>query len=264
MTTLCTCWKLTRKDAAVFTFTDHDKDLTIGGVTYKSAVGFVPSAIQRTTELQADNQQFAGIIDDDSIQADELRTGKFDGARVEVIEADWSAQTLARTLYKGFLGEVEIVGKQYNVTAYSLEAELQKPIGRTIALRCDADLGDTRCGYTLSADSLTVTTVVSRLAFIDVALSAADGHYNGGKITWLTGDNAGLTFDVKRYVASTDTVELYEPLPYSAQIGDTANIYRGCDKTFETCRDTFSNQDNFRGFNYLPGVKDLISGKVSG
>ena len=40
------------------------------------------------------------------------------------------------------------------------------------------------------------------------------------------------------------------------------DLYRGCDKTFETCRDTFSNSVNFRGFPYIPGISDLISGQT--
>ena len=27
----------------------------------------------------------------------------------------------------------------------------------------------------------------------------------------------------------------------------------GCDKSFTTCRDTFANGDNFRGFPHIPG-----------
>lgn len=263
MSTLAAGWKVTRTDSTVFAFTDHDQDRTVGGVTYKSAIGFVPSAIERGTELKSDNQIMRGIIDSVDITAADLRTGKWDGARVEIIEFNWLTQTKARDLLVGFLGGVELIDNQYSATLVSMEYELQKPIGRTIQLRCDADLGDTRCGYTLTSDSLTVTTVTSRLSFIDTALTAADSYYNGGKLVWLTGDNAGLTFDVKKYASATDTVDLYEPTPYAIQVGDTANIFRGCDKTFETCRDDFSNVDNFRGFNHLPGIKDLIGGNVT-
>ena len=263
MTAIAQCWKVTRTDATVFAFTDHDVDLTVGGVLYESAIGFVPSAIERGTTLAADNQELSGLIDSDSITAADLRTGKWDGARVEIIEVDWTTETKLRTVVKGFLGQVEIADNQYSATLTSLEAELAKPVGRTVALRCDADLGDTRCGYSLSADTGSVTTVVSRLSVQDSALTAADGHYNGGKVTFTSGGNNGLTADIKRYVAATDTVELFEPLPYDLQIGDTFNVYQGCDKTMETCRDTFSNLDNFRGFPHLPGVKDMVGGSVS-
>ncbi len=38
--TLATCWKLTRTDSVVMGFTDHDRDLVVGAVTYVAATGF--------------------------------------------------------------------------------------------------------------------------------------------------------------------------------------------------------------------------------
>ena len=264
MTTLCNCWKITREDAEVYAFTDHDRDLTVGGVNYLSALGFVPSAVERSSDLTADNQTLAGIIDDATITAADLRTGKWDGARVEIIEVDWETATKERTLLVGFLGSVEIKSGQYSATLTSLEAELQKPIGRTVQLRCDADLGDSRCGYSLTADSATATVINNDLSFTATSLTAADAAYNGGKLTWTTGAaNDGLTFDVKRYVAATKTIELYEPTPYTIQASDPFDIYLGCDKTMETCRDTFSNIDNFRAFPHLPGIKEIVAGNTT-
>lgn len=261
MTTLVNCWKVTRRDTTVQGFTDHDADLTIGGVTYKSAVGFVPSSVGRSTEITADTQQLVGIINSDDLSADDLRAGVYTGARVEIFHADWSTSAKVRTLLVGHLGEVEISGKQYSATLNSLEHELAKPAVRIVSTRCDADLGDSRCGYTLTPDNGTVTSITSaRRVFIDTSLSAADGHYNGGKVTWVTGDNAGRLMDVKKYTASTDTVELYEPLPDDIAIGDTYTITQGCDKTFATCVDDFSNGANFRGFPHIPGFSDLIGG----
>lgn len=261
MTTLATCWKVTRTDAQVFAFTDHDRDLTVDGIDYESAIGFVPSAVARTSELQADNQTLSGIIDSASITQADLRTGKWSGARVEIIEADWTTSTKVRTLLVGYLGTVTITGDQYAADLASIEMQLAKPVGRTIQLRCDATLGDARCGYTLTPDSLTVTSVTSTLEFDDSGLVSTDDHYNAGKITWLTGNNAGLTSDIKRSQAGT-AIELWEPVPYTIQVGDTASIYRGCDKTFETCRDTFSNAERFRGFPFVPSIKDIVSGEV--
>ena len=36
-------------------------------------------------------------------------------------------------------------------------------------------------------------------------------------------------------------------------VGATANVYPGCDHTFETCRDQFNNEENFGGFPWIPG-----------
>ena len=263
MTTRAQCWKVTRTDAQVFAFTDHDEDLTVGGVTYLSSIGFVPSAIERNTELTTANQTLSGIIDNATITPGDLRSGKWDSARVEIIEADWKTETKLRTLLVGHLGSVDIVGEQYSAVLNSIEAELQKPIGRTVQLRCDANLGDTRCQFALTPESTTVTLVNSNLSFVDTALVQTDARYNGGKLVWTSGLNVGLTFDVKRYQSAGTIVELYEPTPYEINIGDTADIYQGCDKTIDTCRDTFANIENFRGFPYLPGVRAILGGRVA-
>lgn len=264
MTTLATCWKITRRDATIEGYTDHDANLTVSGVTYLSSAGYAPSAIERSSDMQADNQELRGIIDNDNITDAELLAGVYDGARVEVLLVDWSTQTLVTKLLVGHLGEVSISENEYSVTLKSIEAELSKPIGRVFGLRCDADLGDSRCGYSLTADAGEVDTVTtSRRVWTDTGRSEADDYYTGGKVEWLTGANAGRVMDVKHYTLATQTIELFEPMASDIAPGDTYEISRGCDKTFATCRDTFSNVENFRGFPYIPGVSDLISGESS-
>ena len=140
---------------------------------------------------------------------------------------------------------------------------MAKPIGRTYGTRCDADLGDARCGYSLSADSGAVASVtMAKRVFVDTGRSVADGYYDGEKVIWTSGANAGRTMDVKKYTLSTQTIELFEPMASGIAASDTYDLYRGCDKTFETCRDTSSNSVNFRGFPYIPGISDLISGQT--
>lgn len=263
MTTLATCWKITRRDTTVLGFTDHDAPLTVGATTYEPTAGYVPSSIDRNTGLSADNLQLAGVIDSVEISDGDLRNGLYTGARVEIFTVDWTnpAAGAVSVLHVGHLGEVSITGSQYTATLLSLENELRKPALRIVSAQCDADLGDTRCGFTLLTDTGSVTSVSeARRVFIDTSRTEADGHYNGGLITWTSGANNGRSMDVKRYVSATDTIELYEPLPDDIAVSDNYNITRGCDKTFATCVNTFANGDNFRGFPHVPGVSDLLGG----
>ena len=39
VTTLATCWRLTRKDGIVLGFTDHDEALTFDGTSFEAASG---------------------------------------------------------------------------------------------------------------------------------------------------------------------------------------------------------------------------------
>ena len=263
MTTHATATKIIRRDTTVEGYTDHDVDLVIGGVTYRASAGYTSGAIERTSDLSAGTSEIVGIIDNVNLSESDLRAGVYDGARVEIRLVDWKTETVVAVLLVGHLGLVEIVDGEYRATLDSIESELRKPIGRIFGLRCDADLGDSRCGVTLSADSGTVATVTTaRRVFSDTGRTEADGHYDGGKVTWLTGANAGRVMDVKKYTLSSQTIELFEPMPSDIAASDTYTVTRGCDKTFETCRDTFSNVVNFRGYPYIPGVSDILSGQT--
>ena len=46
-TTLCWCWRLTRRDGIRFGFTDHDRDVVFDGTTFEAAAGFTASEIGR-------------------------------------------------------------------------------------------------------------------------------------------------------------------------------------------------------------------------
>ncbi|MFN7451682.1 MAG: DUF2163 domain-containing protein, partial [Alphaproteobacteria bacterium] len=64
VTTLATCWKVTRRDGAVLGFTDHDKTLTFQGVTYKAQTGMTPTAVSSSLGLAVDNLDIEGMLSD--------------------------------------------------------------------------------------------------------------------------------------------------------------------------------------------------------
>jgi len=43
-------------------------------------------------------------------------------------------------------------------------------------------------------------------------------------------------------------------------VGDAYSLIPGCDKLLTTCRDKFSNVDNFRGEPHLPGMDAILRG----
>ena len=261
-TTLATCWLITLADATVQGYTDHDTDLTVAAQLYTAAVGYLPSAIQNNVELSPDNLDIQGIIDDAGIKEADLLAGRYDYAAIEIFTVDYTdvASGRVQTLIKGKLGRVSLSQGQFTAELNSLASQLSQNIGRTFSTLCDADLGDTRCGYSLSADSAAVSSVDDQRVFYDSALGQTDDYYNGGKVTWLTGDNTDYVMDVKDYTASTGRIELYEPMPFTIVFADTADIVRGCDKTKTTCLNTFSNYDNFRGAPDIPGLQKLMAG----
>ena len=84
VTMLATCWKLTRRDSAVFGFTDHDLDIIFESTTYKAATGFTPSAIKNTGSLSVDNLDVEGMLSSGSIVESDILAGLYDFAEVEI------------------------------------------------------------------------------------------------------------------------------------------------------------------------------------
>ena len=267
-TTIATCWLLTLTDATVFGFTDHDTDLTVSAQLYTAAIGYLPSAIQNNVELSPDNMDVKGIIDDAGIKQADLLAGRFDYCEIEIFTVDYLnvAGGRVQTLIKGKLGKASVSQGQFTAELNSLASQLSQNIGRTFTTLCDADLGDSRCnpgdGYTLVADSVDVTSVDDKRNFYDSTLGQTDDYYNGGKVTWLTGDNDNYVMDVKDYTSGSGKFELYEAMPFTIQVGDTADIVRGCNKVgrLGDCKLVFDNYDNFRGFEDIPGMQKLMEG----
>jgi uncharacterized phage protein (TIGR02218 family) len=129
---------------------------------------------------------------------------------------------------------------------------------------CDADLGDARCGVTLASFTVTgtITGVTSKRAFADSGRAEADGYFDGGLITWTTGNNAGLAMEVKTFLNAGGAIALQLPMPFTVQVGDEYSMSAGCDKAQATCIATFANGVNFQGFPHLPGLHRLVSGEA--
>lgn len=153
VTSLCTCWHLTRQDGTEYHFTDHDQDVVYDGDTYTSAYGYNRTAIANDSSLAVDNLDLVGILDSTEISAEELRAGLFDYAQVEIFLINWAdtADGIIK-MRKGFLGEVTIT--QTGIFKAELRGLTQLLSQRVVDLytgTCRADLGDDKCGFVLEA-----------------------------------------------------------------------------------------------------------------
>jgi uncharacterized phage protein (TIGR02218 family) len=89
------------------------------------------------------------------------------------------------------------------------------------------------------------------------------GYFDNGKLTWLTGANAGLAMEIKTYTAIDGKFVLYLSMPYPIELGDTYTVVPGCKKRFkDDCQTKFSNTINFRGEPHVPGNDAML--KVGG
>lgn len=98
----------------------------------------------------------------------------------------------------------------------------------------------------------TVTHAYNRIQFTAAAMTEDAFFYNGGKLTWLTGKNAGISMEVSSFQGTPRTFHLLEMMNDPVEVGDTFEVTRGCLKTVAACRDTFNNIFNMRGFPFMP------------
>lgn len=150
--TLCLCWRLTRADGAVFGLTEHDDALDVDGVRYEPNAAAEAGVFTQTADLKPGRAAAGGALSLDAITEADLEVGLWDGARVEVFRVDWQRPDLGGVpVWSGFLSELSRNERGvFEAELVSLKAELERPVGRVLTRRCDAFLGDARCG--VSAD----------------------------------------------------------------------------------------------------------------
>lgn len=270
VTTLAFCWTVTREDGLVLGFTDHDMPLVLNGVVHDPQTGFNSSVAEAELGLQTGTMDLDGALKSDRISADDLRAGKYDRASVETWLVDWSNPVNRVLLRTAKIGRIEINGNAFKVELQSPAEAMDKRRGRLVRRRCDAELGDGRCGKNLTGPQYhgtgTVTGVTGAGDFTVSGLgSFATRWFEQGQIEWLSGANEGQVGQVAVHELSGALARLsvWLPLPKAVAAGDSFAITAGCDKHFATCKTKFSNGLNFQGFPHLPG-NDAVYTYVNG
>lgn len=266
-TTLATLWRVVRRDAEVFTFTDHDRDIVYGGETYVAALGYQRAAISSGADLAVDETELLGMLDSASIDPGELRAGVWDHAEVRIFAVNYTDLTQGELkLRRGRIGEVVALDDgTFRAELRGLAQPLQETVGSVYQPECRADLGDAKCkinlafgaGWTQEAAIETVTN--STTLVMPSSLSGyADAYFTGGVVIWQDGTNAGVAREVLTWVQSTRTLTLFSPPPFTPEAGDTLHLQPGCDKRKATCQGTFNNYLNFRGEPFVPGANAIL------
>lgn len=277
VTTLAICWRVVRKDGDLILGTTCDKNVTVAtgdlAGTYSSAAGITGSNISSNSDLSVDNMEVVGkvIAEDDlsitDLRASDIEAGLFDDARVIIFMTNWVDPTRGiLTLRDGNIGGITRTSEgRYTSELRGLSQRLRQNLIQTYSVTCNAELGDARCKFPLSTATAsgTVDAVTDRATFDSTLSGIASGLdvFIGGLLTWVTGDNAGFSMEVKHdgNPSGLGSMKLYEPMPNDIQVGDTFSVSPGCDKTIETCRDRFDNIVNFRGYGVLVPGRNKIA-----
>ena len=257
LTTLAFIWRIDRRDGITLGLTSHDRDLVIGGLTYRAAPGMIPSAIERQDGFDPDSIELSGALTSDAITQDDLAAGRWDGATLRVSAVNWEAPEVDPLfLVRGELGMVETGEGGFSAELRGPAALLEAPVVEETTPECRAALGDRRCGVDMAGRRRFARVVAVSGMAVTVDVSAADGAYVAGTLRWLDGANSGIE---SRVVASSGAGLSLRESPYFAVLpGTRVELIEGCDRRFATCVNRFANAANFRGEPHLPG-NDLLT-----
>lgn len=126
--------KLTRQDATIKAFTDHDIDISFddgtGARTYTPDDGMTGSAISSLFESQVDELEVTAFIQSGGITRDDLVSGRYDAAEIRVFMVNWD--DIADGGWKMRRGNIGSINYDDGRVTFQLLGMLQKMHSATI------------------------------------------------------------------------------------------------------------------------------------
>lgn len=169
-----------------------------------------------------------------------------------------------KTIYLGRISKVSFrkAGREGFISVIPLLSATNRQVPRrTFMSLCNHVLYDSRCGISDTDTnfvlfSVPVTDVTDNTITVVGAGDKGDGAYTGG---FARNSNAS---DQRMILAQTGDV-LTLNLPFADSVlGQSIDIFVGCDLTIAICDSTFSNVINFGGFAFVP-TRDIFAVGIS-
>jgi uncharacterized phage protein (TIGR02218 family) len=258
-TTIARAWALVRADGQTFGFTDHDRDLRLGGISFRADAGLTARALEQVTGLAVDNSEAVGALRDAGLTEADILAGRYDGAELTIWEVNWQNVSERRVLFRGSLGEITRSGAAFRAELRGLSEGLGQQGGRVFHASCSAVLGDDACRFDTMQAGFSAEVALVGLAE-DVLLfesldSFTPGWFTHGRLTALSGAAEGLVALIRldQHGGTQRRITLWDSLRAPVAAGDLFRLEAGCDKQAATCRNKFANFLNFRGFPHIPG-----------
>lgn len=141
-------------------------------------------------------------------------------------------------------------------------------IAQQVGLDQDGHITYVRFAATLEnqkPDSDEVTFVIRDQSITDSEAPA--GFFDAGVVRFMDGENSGLEIDIETFEdfggnPRSFELRMFAPAPFNliagVSDGTTVMLRIGCDKRWQTCKNRFKNQLNFRGEPDIPGTDVLF------
>ena len=257
--TLAQLFKITDADGSIFYFTSYERDIvwSVDGNTYL-AIPIKADPAKKSSDLSVGEIKVIVPRSSEYLSVEKLFERYLDNAEVVVTWIDRSNHSNYRINFVGEIGEVN-----YNKTTVdiALKNELnmfRKTIPRRLySESCGFSMYDNDCKLlkanfeeTGSAEFGSTTTII-----LDSTRIEADKYFDLGYMELTSGVDIGDKRFVCRYI--TGEIEVLIPFKHDPT-GEDYKIYPHCKKTFDSCKDNFSNELNFGGFQNIPKPSEVL------
>ena len=264
-TTLCRCWIIESSDGTKLGFTDHDETINLLGIACEGSGGMETSHIEERLGFAVNSAEVSGALTSGRITGEDISAGRYDDALVSTYLVNWQDPEQHFLDRKHLVGQIVREDSYFRLELRGLTAVLDQSAGDHFVSRCQASLGDSRCGASIESGIFNgagqVTKVHNSTMFDALGLGGfAGAWFRSGKLVWTGGANINKRVELLDHIANADTVtlHLWQKMPAPVAVGDTFNVTAGCDKGFQTCKLKFENQLNFRGFPHIPGNNNAL------
>ena len=257
LVTAAWCWRVERRDGVTVALTSHDHDLMLAGTLYCAAPGMRPAQIEQNDGLEGQSIDLNGAITSAAIRAEDIAAGRWDGAALTLMLADWERpDAVPVEVASGTLGSIEQRGRAFAAELTGPLNFLDAPVVPVTSPTCRAALGDRDCRVALAPLTIVrrVVAVSSRVLTLNAPVAADE--FVLGRLRWLDGAAAGLVSPL--IAQGVGSVTLAELPPVVPVLPARVELRAGCDKRLDTCVSRFANAANFRGEAQLPGF-DLLT-----
>lgn len=249
----CFLAQIDRDTGAPVRLTSHDQDVIADGQTFSKTPGFM------LTRYTVKNGGDPATLDielpisaDGPIYADHIRRGAYRGGTIVVWITDFNNPDNREIIAQGYVGTAQFSDRiQGKLQLVTLADKLKDIFLPTLQPKCDYEF----CGFYCGADETTwsrfgtVLTAPSRQRFTGTVGSPGSLSFTQGKITWMTGANAGAKAHIRRW-QPVGIFDLVTETPFAIAPGDTYRVLAGCFQTRGACL-AYDNLVRFPGFDFV-------------
>ena len=268
--TVCRCILIQLTDGQELGYTNFSRDLIIDSVIYRSRHAFDPTALERKLGIEADNEEMRGAFSDNFTE-NLIFSDRFQEAKIITAVVDW--RNLPSSLLSlpdeqvqvGYIGEITSKsGETYtleNLTEGSIKLRQSRDEKTSPSCRWffGQDNGDgTGCRKIPPTYTTYVANVGDRRSF-DVYGDNFD-NLKWGKCTFVDGKNKSATYAIYQTVQQSGQrtkIELFTGAADSIASHDKVILTAGCERTYDACKNTWDNVQNFGG---IPSFGNFMKG----